>query len=90
MSLSLSLSLCGIADGAVSVHAREAFPPQVRGVISGVFNMVSRCAGLLIPLVVFFPHPFPYACIGILLVIAAFPLQVLRETRVVPESAVLP
>jgi len=71
------------------VHSCEAFPPQVRGVLSGVFNMVSRCAGLLIPLVVFFPHPFPYACIGIFLVIAAFPLQVLRETRVVPESAAL-
>ena len=75
---------------ALSPHTRvEAFPPQVRGVLSGVFNMVSRCAGLLIPLVVFFPHPFPYACIGIFLVIAAFPLQVLRETRVVPESAAL-
>lgn len=61
----------------------------MRGVLSGVFLTCGRCATLVAPMVVFLPHPFPVACIGSSLVIAAFPLHVLPETRVDPESAAL-
>lgn len=70
----------------VFVHSCESFPPQVRGLLLGVCQTASRLTGLLVPTVVFFPHPWPAVFIGSFLVVSAFPLLVLPETRAVPEG----
>lgn len=74
--------LCvSIAYCIVYVHVCEVFPPQRRGALQGIFETAASSTALLVPMLVSFRHPWPSAFIGAFLVLAAFPIVALPETR---------
>lgn len=72
----------------VLMQTGEAYPAVVRGTAFGLMNTFSRVTGILAPVVVMFPAPWPFLYIGIALALCAVISLGLPETlgRQAPTS----